>query len=368
MLKLEIFFWSKIMEQLEYLFEQSVKKQNIVERKVRVESPKTQIISPPFVGASSLIFSILNLEPSNSYIYIDLDDYRIDKRLLSLHLDTFCQQHSIKTVAIENFDGSFALPHVAQIIISTLKPLPLDNFDTLYLMPLDFEEFLALDNRYETLDNALSHFLQIGGFPQLIHVASANRHRHMQDLLKRSLNELELEVLNFVAKQMGQKISIFHIFDRLKKDRKLSKDHFYKTFYNLIENRWLLWLEKYAHPKATKKLYLIDFALKGALTFSKNFSQVFESMVFLELKKVGKEVYYDDDIDFYIPDEDRVIITLPFATEKSLFTLMEKIEGWLITHGVQKMEVVTMNSESQLNHPFLKVEMIPFTRWALIES
>ncbi len=356
------------MEQLEHLFEQSVKKQNIVERKVKVEAAKTQIVSPPYVGASSLIFSILNQEPSNSYLYIDLADYRIDKNALALHLNTFCREHKIITVAIDNYDGAFTLPDVGQIIISTIEPLDLPHFETLYLMPLDFEEFLALDTRYDTLENALSHFLQIGGFPQLIHVAAANRNRHMQDLLKLSLNDLELEILSFVAKQMGGKISIFHIFDRLKKDRKLSKDHFYKTFYSLIDQRWLLWLEKFDHPKAAKKLYLIDFALKGALTFNKNFSQLFESMVFLELKKVGKSVYYDDEIDFYIPDEDRVIITLPFATEKSLFTLMEKIEGWLITHGVQKMEVVTMNSESQLNHPFLKVEMIPFTRWALIES
>lgn len=356
------------MEQLEHLFEQNIKKQNLVERKTQIKSPKTQIISPPFVGASSVIFSLLNLENPNSYLYIDLDDYRIDKEDLALHLNDFCQQNKISTIAIERYDNSFALPDVAQIIVSTIKALDLEHFEKLYLMPLDFEEFLALDTRYDTLDNALSHFLQIGGFPQLINVANANRHRHLQDLLKLSLTELELDILSFVSKQMGHKISIFHIFDRFKKSRKLSKDHFYKTFYHLIEQRWLLWLEKYQHPKASKKLYLIDFALKGALTFNKNFSQVFETLVFLELKKVNKDVYYDDEIDFYIPSEDRVVITLPFATEKSLFSLMEKIEGWLITHGVQKMEVVTMNSESQLNHPFLKVEMVPFTRWALMES
>jgi uncharacterized protein len=297
-----------------------------------------------------------------------LDDYRIDRDALKEHLDAFCKLKKITTVAIDRYDNSFELPAVAQIIISTSVELPLENFETVHLFPLDFEEFLALDNRYETLENALSHFIAIGGFPQLINVASANRHRYLQDLLKLSLNELELELLSFVSKQLGHKLSIFHIFDRFKKSRKLSKDHFYKTFYKLIDERWLLWLEKYQHPKAAKKLYLVDFALKGALTFSKNFSQIFETLVFLELKKVNKEVFYDEDIEFYIPKEDRVVITLPFATEKSLFSLMEKIEGWLIAYGVQMMEVVTMNSEAQLNHPFIKVEMIPFTRWALIES
>lgn len=356
------------MEQLEHLFELSIKNQHLVERKIQITEPKTQIVSPPLVGASSVIFSLLNTQTPSSYLYIDLGDYRIDKTALALNLNTFCQLKKITTVAIDRFDNSFELPEVAQIIISSSIELDLPDFDTLRLLPLDFEEFLALDNRYDTLENALSHFIAIGGFPQLINVATANRGRHLQDLLRLSLTQLELEILSFVSKQLGQKLSIFHIFDRFKKIRKLSKDHFYKTFYKLINERWLLWLEKYEHPKAAKKLYLIDFALKGALSYTKNFSQLFETLVFLELKKVDKRVYYDEGIDFYIPDENRAIITLPFATEKSLFSLMEKIEGWLIAYGVQKMEVVTMNSEAQLNHPFVKVEMIPFTRWALIES
>ncbi len=356
------------MEQLEHLFEQNIKKSNIVNRKVEISAAKTEIVAPPLVGATSLIFSMLNLEPINSYLYIDLVVYRIDKMSLAIHINEFCQKKSIKTVAIDRYDASFPLPEVAQIIISTSIALKLPYFESLYVMPLDFEEFLALDTRYETLDNALSHFITIGGFPQLINVAAANRSRHLQDLLKLSLTELELEILSFVSKQLGQKLSIFHIFDRFKKLRKLSKDHFYKTFYKLIDERWLIWLEKFDHPKAAKKLYLIDFSLKSALSYGKNFSQVFETLVFLELKKVNKEVYYDEGIDFYIPKEDRVVITLPFATEKALFSLMERIEGWLISYGVSKMEVVTMSSEAQLNHPFLKVEMIPFTRWALIES
>lgn len=356
------------MEALEYLLEQSVKKSTIVERKVEVLSPKTQIVALPKMGAGSLILNKLGALKPHTYLHIDMDDLRIDPIELSNHLEAFCHKHGITTVAIEGYDTRIVLPQVPQMIITVTKPLLLPHFETLFLMPLDFEEFLALDSRYDTLENALAHFLQIGGFPEMIHVASHQRPKHLQNLCRLALNSLELKILTFVSRHIGSALSVFQIFERFKQEMKLSKDLFYSTFAHLVEIRWLLTLEKYDHPKAVKKLYLIDFAIKGALTFHKNFSKLFENLIFLELKKVGKTVYYDEMIDFYLPNEDRVVLALAFANEKMLFSMMEKIEGWLIGHGIKKLEVVTMNSEAVLGHPFITVEMIPFTRWALIES
>ncbi len=42
----------------------------------------------------------------------------------------------------------------------------------------------------------------------------------------------------------------------------------------------LFLIEKYGSPKSSKKLFLIDFALKNALTFKKEFLKRFENMVF----------------------------------------------------------------------------------------
>ncbi|MGB5965616.1 MAG: hypothetical protein WBG65_08780, partial [Sulfurimonadaceae bacterium] len=51
-----------------------------------------------------------------------------------------------------------------------------------------------------------------------------------------------------------------------------------------------------------------------------------------------------------------------------LFKKIEKIEGFIISHGISKVEVVTMTNESSLQHPFVPVEMIPFSVWALTEG
>ncbi len=356
------------MDILETLYELPLKRSAYIERKKSIHAPKTQIITNSGFGATELIFATLSKLKPSSYLYIDLHDWRINKDELFKKLDTFCQEKAIHTVAIEHYEPRFPLPEVAHIIITTPVALKLKHFETLKLLPLDFEEFLAFDTRYESLETALGHFLQIGGFPSLITVSAPLRQRYLQERLRLQLNDLELEILSFIARQLGDKLSVFHMFERLKSRRKLSKDSFYKSFYALIERRWILSLEKYQHPKAAKKLYLVDFAIKGALSFHKNFSKLFESMVFLELVKVGKQVYYDEQIDFYLPHEQRVVLTHAFANDKTLFQLMEKVEGWLIAHNIQKLEVVTMNHEGIMHHPFITVELIPFTRWALIES
>jgi len=114
------------------------------------------------------------------------------------------------------------------------------------------------------------------------------------------------------AKLLGQNVSAFQMFERIKQQQKLSKDMFYKTFYGLMEKGYLYWVEKYEHSRATKKLYTLDFNIKNALTLQKDFSRLFETLVFLEMLKRGSEIYYADGIDFYMPKENRIVLTMPF--------------------------------------------------------
>ena len=83
-------------------------------------------------------------------------------------------------------------------------------------------------------------------------------------------------------------------------------------------------------------------------------------MIYLELLKQNIECYYDEGIDFYLPDTDEVILGMPFADERTLFKKIEAIEAFIFTHQVQKVTAITMNREGGVSHPFSKVEMLPF--------
>lgn len=97
----------------------------------------------------------------------------------------------------------------------------------------------------------------------------------------------------------------------------------------------------------------------------KHFASLFENMLYLELRKHKHEVYFDDAIDFYLPQDSEIILSMPFADERSLFKKVETLEAFIFTYGITQITAVTMNNEATISHPFSKIEMIPFDIWAL---
>jgi hypothetical protein len=88
-------------------------------------------------------------------------------------------------------------------------------------------------------------------------------------------------------------------------------------------------------------------------------------MIFLELLKSGVECYYEDGIDFYIPKNNEIILSKPFADERRLFQKLESIEAFIFTHSIKKVTAISMNNEGGISNPFAQVDIIPFDIWAL---
>ena len=353
---------------LDSIYNISTKKGNLIPRKYQITSPYTILKGASKTGKTSIIKQYLSTIPLASYLYIDLKDLRIDKEQVKEELPQFCIDNKIHTLVIEAYESDIKLPNVSAVILSTEHDLMIEGFDRLNVYNLDFEEFLAFDSRYDSLDSAFTHFLQTSSYPELYFIHQDHRQKQLQNILKLSLNPLELQIIMHAAKLLGQKVSAFQMFERLKLQQKLSKDMFYKTFYGLMEKGYLYWIEKFEHARATKKLYTLDFNLKNALTLQKDFSRLFETLVFLEMLKRGAEVYYADGIDFYIPKENRIVLTMPFSNEDVLFKKIESIEAFIIENGVLHVEVVTMNAQTKLGLPYAIIEMMPFVQWAIIEG
>jgi len=353
---------------LDAIYNLSSKKTNLIPRKYQIDSSFVIVKGASKTGKTSIIKQHLSSLPNASYLYIDLKDLRIDKETIKEELQSFCINNKIHTLVVEAYENDITLPNVSAVILSTEEDVRIDGFERLDVYNLDFEEFLAFDSRYDSLESAFTHFLQTGSYPELYFVHQDHRQKQLQNILRLSLNPLELQIMMHSAKLLGQKVSAFQMFERLKLQQKLSKDMFYKTFYGLMEKSYLYWVEKFEHTRATKKLYTLDFNIKNALTLQKDFSRLFETLVFLEMLKRGSEIYYADGIDFYMPKENRIVLTMPFSNEDVLFKKIESIEGFIIENGVLHVEVVTMNAETKLGLPYAVIEMMPFVQWAIIEG
>ncbi|WP_304544852.1 ATP-binding protein [Sulfurimonas microaerophilic] len=333
------------------------------DRKVQIDERSYQINGITKSGKTQLVKSYLLSHKKSSYLYIDCNDIRIDVETLNDSLNKFCKDNRIDILVFDNYKEEFNFPNVSQLIITSEKKLPIPELDTLDLYPLDYEEFLAYEHKYDS--SALNHFFQLGGLAVMHKIYSDERNIYLQQVFQNALDNIEFDILILCAKFNSQKLSAFTIYERLKAKRKISKDKLYKSFESLVEKKYIHLLEKFNHTRATKKVYLCDTSLKSALSLEKNFGRLFENMVYLELQKQNKELYYDDDLEFYLPQDDEIILCKPFADERKVFKKLESLEAFIFTYSIRKITVVTMNKEGSLSHPLSKVNIIPFDVWAL---
>jgi len=176
------------------------------------------------------------------------------------------------------------------------------------------------------------------------------------------LTNTELDILNICIKMFSQKISIASLFRELKEKQNISIYKFKKIFNSLKEKNQLYLLGKFNHPKAVKTLYLgAEFIPK--ISKEHHYKNTYKNKIFLKLLALDTEFYYDDNIDFYLPKRDEIIIGAPFIDERRLFTFLLSIEAFIICNKVKKITVVTDNSTGDLKYPFASVTLINYKVW-----
>ena len=348
---------------LEELYKTDINIEKFHTRKLFLDEKSYQINGITQTGKTKLVKNYLLGLKKSSYLYIDCRDLRIDKESLNKTLGDFCTTNKISTLVLDNYSADINIVNVAQLLICSEVHYKFDFLKALKLYPLDYEEFLAFEYKYDS--TALNHFFKLGGFPSMHKVSSDERALFLQKALKNTLSLIEIDILIFCTKMMAQKISPYSIYERLKHTQKISKDKLYSSFDMLCSKGYIHQLQKVGHPKAIRKIYLCDISLKSALTIEKQFNKLFENMIYLELLKSDRDVFYDENIDFYLPSSDEVILGMPFADERMLFKKMEAIEAFLFTYQIKRVTAITMSTEGRMSHPLSDVEMVPFDIWAL---
>jgi len=348
---------------LEELYKTDINTDKFHFRKIYLDEQSYQINGISQSGKTKLVKNYLLELKKSSYLYINCNDIRLDIGELNSNLSIFCNKNKINTLVLDNYNDSINIVNVTQLIICSEIFYDIKYLQQLTLHPLDYEEFLAYEHKYDS--TALNHFFQLGGFPFMHKINFDDRTMYIQKTLKYTLSNMEFDILVFCTKMIAQKISPFSIYERLKQTSKISKDKLYKSYESLVSKNYIHQLQKFNHPKATKKIYLCDISLKSALSIDKNFARLFENMIFLELIKSKVESFYDDDIDFYLPENNEIILGMPFVDERTLFKKIETIEAFIFTHDIQKVTAVTMSREGSVSHPLSEINMVPFDIWAI---
>lgn len=354
------------MNILEQIYEIDFNKINFLERKVSIVDKYTIIKGAPKSGKSYLIYDYLSSFDESKYIYIDFDDCKNIKDNIEKDLETFIIKNKIEVLVLENFKFDIKLPDVSSIIITTKMLNQIDGFKTIYLQPLDFEEFLLFDTKHQNISYSFNSFLKYGNLPEIIEYSEQKKQQRNYEICKLyCADKVELDILFLLIKNAAEKKSIFQLFNSLKKEIKISKDRFYKTCEEFERNNIIYLCPKFEQPKAVKKIFIFNHALIDIVSYKKNFNNLFKNMIFLEINKIYDDIYYLDNIDFYIPSEQTIILAIPFFNNIISSSIISKVLPLIEIYNIKKISIVTISGEQNIFIGEIEAQILPFYNWVL---
>ncbi|MRJ03407.1 MAG: ATP-binding protein [Epsilonproteobacteria bacterium] len=324
-------------------------------------SPKLLVKGPRYCGKWALIRdSARNLLPPERTLFIDTRDLRFDRGEVESRLPQFVEKEGIELLCIRDYDGSWRVPEGVKVWATGEREL--EGFDTVSLSNLDFEEFLAFQ-RHSDPKVAFNLFLKGGNYPE---IPLSGRGREEWEERNQQILHLtfcqELPLFREVAAFQGHSLSVHFIYKRVKEQFRIGKERLYTLFERWREGGYIHSIPKWGSQGAVRKLFFHNFLTKPLLHADREFPKIFENMVCLELPK--EAIFYMEPLGFYLPEEERVVLPIPFGDE---VRIQKRIDQLLQKNRIEprRIEVVTVGRSFLYEVGGIECEILPFYRWAV---
>lgn len=406
-----VIFDQKRLKWSKYFLERSLSASLITSKEVLVISGIRRC------GKSTLLQQIRNQLAENDF-YLNFDD----ERLIQFSVEDFTELHEvfIELFGVQNtfyfdeiqnvagwerfvrrlFDSGYKVFITGSNAVMLSKELGTHltgRYLSLELYPFSFREFLAFkkiragekeiystENRAE-ITRQFHEYATTGGFPHHIQNLNADYLKSLyesilyRDIMVRNNLTNEREILELVY-YLASNISRLSSYNSLAKTIGISNASTIKNYLTFFQNSYLIFhVNKFDFSvkkqiQNPKKIYLIDQALINMLGFgfSENRGRLLENLVFLELKRRGKIIFYHrqkKECDFVLREGAQIKHAIQVSaslTEKK--TLQRELEGLaeaLEIHKLTQGLIITENEEKTLEYAGKKIEVKPAWKWFL---
>lgn len=268
--------------------------------------------------------------------------------------------------------------------------------------PFSFKEFLALRNysftekdfysrdRKIELKRLFKEYLRLGGFPEILKTKDPTlSEQYFRDILYRDIisghsirNVREIkELCLFIASNIGT----IQSYENLKKIIGVKGTSTVKNYLEILENVFLFYmidLFSYSVKRQIynpSKIYSIDPALTNSIAFkfSQGLGHIYENIVFLELKRRNKEIYYwkskkNKEVDFLTKKgrkiEEAIQVSFNISEPK---TKEREIAGLIEAKSelkVNNLTIITDDEEGQEKINRSEIKIIPLWKWLLTSN
>jgi len=228
-------------------------------------------------------------------------------------------------------------------------------------------------------------FKELGGFPEVVESADKSELDQIyQDILIKDLlirfkireTKSFRELAFFYLSNIGTKVS----FNNLKKILKIASVSSVKNYTEYLESSYLYFLISkfdYSLKKQIvndKKVYCIDTGIAYNLSFrcSSNSGRYLENIVFLELKRRSKDIFYfseKGECDFVIRKGRKIVEAIQvtehldeYNKEREVDGLVEALEKFNLKSGL----ILTNDEEGQFQKNGKKIKVMPVWKWLLL--
>jgi hypothetical protein len=263
------------------------------------------------------------------------------------------------------------------------------------LYPFSFAEYLKfhqydipempLTNERAILANYLEMYLEFGGFPEIIKSKDFEELNQIyQDIIIKDLlvrlqirdqkdfRELALYLLSNVSKTIS--------YNNLKTLLQFSNTSKVKNYVEALKEAFLFFsINKYdasikKQIRNEKKIYCIDPGMINATAFrfSKEEGRILENVVFLELLRRKKEVYYEADkseCDFIVKEgltiTEAIQVTLSLANEKTRQREIIGLTDAMLKYNLREGFIITKSHEEVIELQKMKIYVRPLWKFLL---
>lgn len=365
-------------------------------------------------GKSTFLRQLINESniDKKMFLYVNFDDYRLYEflslelleKIISVYKEKINPEGKAYVIfdEVQNIDGwekfiktkydlnenikFIVTGSNAHLISKEYSVLLTGRIEPIDFFPFSFKEFLKskdivvdetdyfkLKNKKSAIINLLENYLRNGGFPEPL------KREDKKDILNEYFNNIiekdiverygvrDSKTLKQIALHLITNATGEINFSSLKNQFKISINTLKEYLSHMQEANLLFLLYYFSYSTKTqnlinKKVYCIDNGLREAVSFkfSKDDGKLAENLVFIELKRRGKEVYYwknKGEVDFVLKDESITAINVTYTDEikdreiSSLNEFKEATHKIILTRDIYKVEG--------------KIEYIPLWLWLL---
>ncbi|MBU3924640.1 ATP-binding protein [Patescibacteria group bacterium] len=362
-------------------------------------------------GKSTLLRQIS--KKIDSFYYVNFDD----ERLINFKVEDFNnllivwkKQFSSKNILIDEIQNVFSWERFARrihdegykifitgsnakLLSSELATHLTGRYFKLELYPFSFREVLNFYNvKFDHLTSdakaeifkTFDDYLKNGGFPEYLkHQEAEFIKRAYEDIVYKDIitrfgireTKPFRQLANFLFANFAKEIS----YNSLKNILDIKSAVSVKNYIGFLEESYLLFeLYKYDFSikkqlAADKKIYVIDNGMRNnvAFYFSEDRGRLLENMVFLELRRRGREIYYYKDkneCDFIIQDKGKIIEAFQVSQEINRSNEKREIDGLIGAMEQFNLKtgiLLTENMEEERKIGKRKIKIMPVWKWLL---